>query len=89
MKKEYEFLDQINFPSDLKKIYGMNDSIFRLAEVFIVIDNEIHLPRPTYKEKKVKTYSGTFDPNSAEKEKLVSFGFSNFQSQNLLNYRSL
>lgn len=75
-------------PSDLKKIYGMNDSIYKLVESFILIEEKIHSVSQPLKEKKVKTYSGTFDPNRAGKEKLMNFGFSTFQSQNLLSYRN-
>ncbi len=77
--------------SDLKKIYGMTDSVYLLVEPFISVKKEIK-PKPisnqTTKLKKIKTDKATFNPNKAQKEELMNFGFSHFQSENLVSYRN-
>lgn len=73
--------------SDLKKIYGMNDSIFNLAKSFVVINKEKSTELPREKETKEPIYYGTFDPNEAEPNEFKKFGFNTFQLQNLLSYR--
>ena len=79
-------------PEDLRKIYGMNDSIF--AD----IKNYISIPRPEYgenfkkKEKPnlepaTKSFNGYFDPNLADENTLRKFGFNSYQASNLIKYR--
>lgn len=72
---------------DIRKIYGMNDSIFAAIEPFIFI-----VPRPIEPERgKLEYYSsgekGIFDPNTANATDLYRFGFNRFQASNLLKYR--
>lgn len=74
--------------AELRKIYGMNDSIFEEIEIYIDI------PQPKITEKisdntsnNKNTISGFFDPNSADINTLSEFGFNNFQKQNLIKYR--
>ena len=72
--------------SQLGKIYGMNDSIFAAIEKYVVIaektdsvsSNKINLE---------KQITGVFDPNSADYNQLVEFGFNRFQANNLINFR--
>ena len=79
---------------DVRKIYGMNDSIFKIIQPFIQI------PKPESKERKqkaaevpkaqasvVKTFSGSIDPNNAGLDELIRFGFSKFQANNIVEYR--
>lgn len=79
---------------DVRKIYGMNDSIFKKIQPFIQI------PKPESKERKqkaaevpkaqasvVKTFSGSIDPNNAGLDELIRFGFSKFQANNIVEYR--
>lgn len=73
-------------PDQLKKIYGMNDSIYE------VVKKHIKIPKMVAAEIKIENSvanidSGFFDPNIADKTKLTRFGFSNYQLNNVLNYR--
>jgi len=72
--------------NDLRKVYGMNDSVFNLIEPFVVIKKEI---KSITNSKNVNTIeiTGFIDPNSAELEELEEFGFNNFQAKNILSYR--
>lgn len=74
-------------PSDLNKIYGMNDSIFNIAKPFIEINKKKSTEFPRKKNTNEQLYSGTFDPNNAGPDELKKFGFNSFQSQNVLSYR--
>lgn len=80
-------------PEDVRKIYGMNDSIYEAIEKYIVIPEKKHSAEPE-RETKNKiansaspAFSGTFDPNSADSLLLSEFGFNSFQTSNLLKYR--
>jgi len=72
--------------SQLGKIYGMNDSIFAAIEKYVVIaektdsvsSNKINLE---------KQITGVFDPNNADYNQLIEFGFNRFQANNLINFR--
>ena len=72
--------------SQVGKIYGMNDSIFAAIENYIVIaektdsvsSNKINLE---------KQITGVFDPNNADYNQLIEFGFNRFQANNLINFR--
>lgn len=79
-------------PGDLRKIYGMNDS------VFAAVENYISIPQPepevNFKKKEQpnlepesKSFTGSFDPNSADENTLRKFGFNGYQASNLIKYR--
>lgn len=73
-------------PIEVRKIYGMNDSIFENIEKYI----KIHEPKKatTKTELTVENeITGFFDPNKASVSKLKNFGFSSFQINNLIRYR--
>ena len=73
-------------PADVRKIYGMNDSIYTLMEPFLHISrDEGH--GDTIKSESTFPPSGTFNPNTADTEDLYRFGFSRFQASNLIKYR--
>lgn len=72
--------------TDLKKIYGMNDSIFEAIKGFVVM--EVNRPKEKEISAKTKRVEGHFDPNQVEPERLADFGFSKFQSENLIRYRN-
>ncbi len=90
-------------PADLRKIYGMNDSIFAVLEQYIRFpsfsekQDRKTLPRPPEdlpEEEPLKKQptaaprtEGTFDPNKADREVLARFGFNRFQARNLIGYR--
>ena len=72
---------------DVRKIYGMTDSIFSRIEHYIQIK------QPTYnliKNSDVETpdFKGVFDPNEADSATLAMFGFTQFQVKNLIKYRN-
>lgn len=80
-------------PEDVRKIYGMTDSIFAAVEKYIIIPepeikdrrstrNEPDDPKPASIQ-----ISGVLDPNKADSVQLSEFGFNAFQASNLLKYR--
>ena len=73
---------------DLKKIYGINDSIFSRIEPFIDIPEQIATQEKSGIEKREEPkYLGFFDPNHADIITLRQYGFTKFQADNLLKYR--
>jgi len=72
--------------SQLKRIYGMNDSVFAAIENFIVIP-ETKFKKTAIEPQPAKVRMGYFDPNDADMETLLDFGFNHFQSKNLISYR--
>lgn len=71
--------------AQLRKIYGMNDSIFDVVEKYI----KIQKPEVVIYEKSdpVKIpVTGFFDPNNTDYQTLLSFGFSKYQASNLIKY---
>jgi len=75
-------------PSALRKIYGMDDSLFMAIEPFIVIGetsppkNEI--PVQALQPDTVRFF---FDPNTATADDLLLLGFKRFQAINIGKYR--
>jgi len=72
-------------PAEVKKIYGMNDSIFKVIESFINIADKIDLQAD--KKNEVIRINGNIDPNNADFSQLVEFGFNRFQANNIIEYR--
>ena len=72
--------------SDLKKIYGMNDSIFQGIESFIVIPKERQVQQNEDLLVEVEP-QGSFDPNTSDENSLKYFGFNQFQTENIIRYR--
>jgi len=78
-------------PAEMRKIYGMNDSVFQILEPFIQINQEKKTKFPATSEKEVvkeKVSLHYFDPNTADLEELIELGFSNYQANNLVGYRT-
>lgn len=77
--------------NDLRKIYGMNDSIFTKIKPYVHLPDEkdkVSEPRVLGKTKLIKSEPvQVLDPNSATREELESFGFNRFQIKNILKYR--
>ncbi len=72
---------------DLKKIYGMTDSIFHLMEAYVRIEEkEKFMDSSTKREKKKPLFF--FDPNTADISELLQLNFSSFQANNLVSYRN-
>jgi DNA uptake protein ComE-like DNA-binding protein len=77
---------------DVRKIYGMNDSIFNVIEDYIVISEDTRSVsennKSFNKNAEVKNViRGSIDPNNADYNQLVNFGFNSFQSKNITEYR--
>ncbi len=76
-------------PEDLQKIYGMNDSIFAIIKPYIEIHNKVkNDTKKIVFEKPFPVIEGYFDPNTADAQALMQFGFSQYQSDNLIKYRN-
>ena len=71
---------------DVRKIYGMNDTLFAMMEPFIKIEQRI--TTESTKSDKVVRRPGSLDPNLANEEELTKFGFNEFQRANLIKYRN-
>ncbi|HSO86026.1 MAG TPA: helix-hairpin-helix domain-containing protein [Draconibacterium sp.] len=70
----------------VRKIYGMNDSIFEAIENYISISEKAD--SVTNEEKNPeKQITGFFDPNNADFNQLTQFGFNRFQANNLIEFR--
>jgi DNA uptake protein ComE-like DNA-binding protein len=74
---------------DLRKLYGMSDSLFQHIAPFIVIPKAAVKPQTkNISRLTLETPSGFFDPNTASEEELEHFGFSSYQSNNIVSYRN-
>ncbi len=79
-------------PGDVRKIYGMNDSIFFSIEKYIYIPsdsaiNQVEKHTVSSEKSFAKKLSGYFDPNKADLNTLLQYGFNRFQASNLIKYR--
>ncbi len=77
-----------NKPSDIKRIYGMTDSLFSIVESYIHIPAAKKETIPPIKNRKVETQYFYFDPNTSTQSELSKLGLNKFQIRNILNYRS-
>ena len=68
--------------ADLKKIYGMTADLYDRLEPFVKIASKKASGGPKY-----KVELKPFDLNRADSLELLSLGFSEFQTQNILRYR--
>lgn len=72
--------------NDVRKMYGMTDSIFQIIEPYIMIQPEIN-NKFSGKEPEEETVSlFYFDPNTIDDEAWKRLGFSDFKVQNIRNY---
>lgn len=90
--KEYET------PDDLRKVYGMSDSIFAKIKPYIAIERTENQKR--YYKNKYDRYSDfdanskplavkkSFDPNKASLEELMSVGLPQKVAKNIVSYRT-
>lgn len=73
---------------DLRKIYGMTDSVYNAIKEYILIASKktiIQLQKPDDSKELILDY---FDPNAVTVAELKSLGFSEYQATNLAGYRS-
>ena len=76
--------------SDLKKIYGMTDSLYAQIEGFISIKTTNKQDKQPFLQKSPPATKQPFyfDPNTASGDELSQLGFSEFQIKNLQSYKS-
>jgi len=72
--------------AQIRKIYGMSDSIFAEIKDYISIPEKSDSGN-TVETKKEQLGTGFFDPNIADFDQLTKFGFNQFQAGNLIEYR--
>jgi competence ComEA-like helix-hairpin-helix protein len=73
---------------DLKRLYGMTDSMYNALEPYIRIPQDVF---PTDKKQKRDTTEirlHEFNPNTADSSTLVHLGFQPWQAKNMLKYRA-
>ncbi|HZH72024.1 MAG TPA: helix-hairpin-helix domain-containing protein [Mariniphaga sp.] len=73
--------------ADIRKIYGMNDSLYAVIEPYLVFPKQTIIDKAETAQTIKKSYEGTFDPNTAGKDILNEFGLNEFQASNILRYR--
>lgn len=75
---------------DLRKIYGMTDSIFSIIVKYAIfsVESDSDDTDVVAHNSPVKSDFDFFNPNKAEQSELVDFGFSQFQAKNVIAYRS-
>ncbi len=74
--------------SDLRKIYGMNDSIYQLLEPYLMLPDKSEIEKDKEQNFVIEPFVGNFDPNYARPEELARFGFNKFQISNIVRYRN-
>jgi DNA uptake protein ComE-like DNA-binding protein len=74
---------------DVKRIYGMTDSLFSLIEPYLILNESIseYKKELTPPEAKINTVRYYFDPNQVTYDELMKLGFNSRQAQNLISYR--
>jgi len=74
-------------PDDLRRLYTMNDSLFRIIYPWLKFENK---NKTAIQEKKQVSSRKmfTFNPNTVTEEELKILGFSPFQVKNLTAYRN-
>lgn len=78
---------EFNTGDDVRRIYGMNDSIFAEIENYIDIPLKAKAEPPPQKVREIKPELKPFDPNTAGENELLRIGFNAFQTSNLVKYR--
>lgn len=73
---------------DVRKIYGMNDSIFNNLKGYIEIVTAKKPSASPVKEVIEEKPEGVFDPNMADEATLMYFGFNRYHASNLVSYRN-
>jgi len=72
---------------DLKKIYGMTDSLFQIIEDYIIIQAEEDKSGTANENESPVTILFPFDPNSIDDDSWKKLGFSDFKILNIKNYQ--
>lgn len=73
---------------DLRKIYGMNDSIFAMISEYTIFNKPNTDEPENVNLRATNSKEGFFDPNIAGINDLIEFGFNQFQAKNVIEYRN-
>ncbi len=73
--------------ADLKKIYGMNDSIYALIEPWLCFPDKALQLTKKKEESLPLPVNEKFDPNTSTTDELLLLGFNSFQVSNIEKYR--
>ena len=74
--------------ADMKKIYGINDSIFELIRPYLIFQGKTETKAVGTDNPQTGTVKGFFNPNTARAESLMYFGFNDLQVSNIIKYRN-
>jgi len=78
-------------PDDLKRLYGMTDSLFEIIKPFIVLGNNYSKKEFKYvkqKENKPVVIKHAFDPNWTSLQELISLGIPEAAAKGIVGYRT-
>lgn len=73
---------------DLKKLYGMTDSMYLALEPYIQISMDGFQGNGRDQQDEIKIILQSFNPNTADSCTLVRLGFKPWQAKNILKYRA-
>lgn len=73
---------------DLKKLYGMTDSMYLALEPYIQISLDGYQGNGRDQQDEIKIILQSFNPNTADSCTLVKLGFKPWQAKNILKYRA-
>lgn len=73
--------------ANVRKLYGMSDSIFYKVEPYLIIPNKRTYHYNEYKPARKINEIGDFDPNSYSKKDLIKAGLSKTIASNIIKYR--
>ena len=73
---------------DLKKLYGMTDSMYLALEPYIQISLDGFQGNGRDQQDEIKIILQSFNPNTADSCTLVQLGFKPWQAKNILKYRA-
>jgi len=79
-------------PEELKKIYGMSDSLYYLIESYIVLNDNVRYQTSNYTAQKNKSskifITRSFDPNRLSIEELIETGIPQNVAKGIVGYRT-
>jgi competence ComEA-like helix-hairpin-helix protein len=73
---------------DLKKLYGMTDSMYLALEPYIQISQDGFQESERKQKDEIQIILQSFNPNTADSSTLVHLGFKPWQAKNMLKYRA-
>jgi len=79
---------------DLKKVYSITNDEYEAIKDYVKIESKSHNYKNSYKnyykkfDKPSEIRLFNFDPNTSSYDELKTLGFSNYQANNIINYRN-